>query len=122
MSYYTRNHLQDDWASHEIADTQARVREAEREAGWYFDQATRHQKAEFDATMHALLGMAGPRWDRARASARAQWQAATGEARQLLDATVECLLATGEVSNELDAQWTALIDRDAAVAMGMAAE
>lgn len=120
MSYYARNHLQDDWASHEIAATQARVREAEREAGWYFDQATKHQKAEFDATMHGLLGMRGPRWDRARDSARAQWQAATGEARKLLDATVECLLATGEVSGELDEQWTALIDRDAA--MGMAAE
>lgn len=120
MSYYARNHLQDDWASHAIADTQARVRGAEREAGWYFDQATKHQKAEFDATMHALLGMTGPRWDRARDSARAQWQAATKDARTLLEATVECLLDCGEVSGELDDAWTTLIDRDMAV--GTAAE
>ncbi len=120
MSYYAHNHLQEDWASQAIADTQARVREAEREAGWYFDQATRHQKAEFDATMHGLLGMHGPRWDRARQSARTQWQAATVDARKLLDATVECLLDCGEVSSELDDAWTALIDRD--VAAGMAAE
>jgi hypothetical protein len=120
MSYYARNHLLDDWASHEIADTQARVREGERKAGWYFDQATKHQKAEFDATLLGLLGMTGPRWDRARDSAKAQWQAATVEARRLLEATVECLMQTGEVSGELDDAWTALIDRDAAV--GMAAE
>lgn len=115
MSHYARNHLQDDWASQSLADMQARVREAEREAGWYFDSATTRQKAGFDATIRSLLGTTGPRADRARAAARAHWQAATLEARTLFEATVDCLLASGEVSPELDEAWTALIDRDAAV-------
>jgi hypothetical protein len=113
MSYYARNHLQDDWATEAAADTQARVQQAEREAGWYFDQATKHQKAEFDATMHALLGVTGPRANRTRGAARTRWQQDTAEARALLDATVECLLQSGEVSGELDEQWTALIDNAA---------
>ena len=121
MSYYARNHLQDDWDADAVADTQARVQAAEGEAGWYFDAATKHQKAEFEAAMHALLGMTGPKWDRARDQTKARWQAATLEARKLFDATVECLLASGEVSAELDEAWTALIERDAAVT-AMAAE
>jgi hypothetical protein len=111
MSYYARDHLQDDWARQAVADTQARVQEAEREAGWYFDRATRHQKAEFDGAMLALLGVIGPRADRARDAARTRWRDATAEARNLLEATIECLLETGEVSGELDEQWTALMDR-----------
>jgi hypothetical protein len=114
MTYYARNHLQDDWATRAIADAQARVRQAETEAGWYFDRATRRRKAEFDAAMRALLGLSGPRANRARDAARARWQEATGEARALLEATVECLLGRGEISAELDEKWTELIDREAA--------
>ena len=114
MSYYARNHLQDDWASHDASDMQRRVQAAEKEAGWYFDQATKHEKAEFDAAMQSLLGVTGPRGNRERERARARWREATAEARTLLDVTIECLLASGEVSAELDEQWTALFDRDAA--------
>ncbi|MDQ8729433.1 hypothetical protein [Bradyrhizobium sp. LHD-71] len=113
MSYYTRNHLQDDWTAHAAADAQRRVRAAEQDAGWYFDQATRRQKAEFDATMHALLGVTGPRANRARDAARTQWQRTTAEAQTLFERTVDSLLATGEVTAELDEAWTALADRDA---------
>jgi hypothetical protein len=114
MSYYARNHLQDDWGSQTRAEIEQRVRAAETEAAWYFDKATKHEKAEFDATMRALLGVTGPRADRTRERARTRWQDATAEARSLLDATIECLLDAGEVSAELDERWTALIDRDAA--------
>jgi hypothetical protein len=120
MSYYARNHLQDDWSTEAMADTQARVRDAEREAAWYFDRATWPQKAEFDETTHSLLGMTGPRADRARDAARTSWRQSTTAARTLLDRTVECLLETGEVSEELDALWTTLIDR--ATALKEAAE
>ena len=113
MSHYARNHLQDDWASETHAETAQRVQAAETEAAWYFNRATRREKAEFDATMRAMLGVAGPRADRARDRARAHWQDVTAEARTLLEATIERLLATGEVSAELDERWTALIDRDA---------
>ena len=113
MSYYARNHLQDDWASHTREEIEARVQAAEKEAAWYFNRATMREKAEFDATMRAMLGVTGPRADRARDRARTRWRDATAEARSLLDATIECLLDTGEVSAELDERWTALIDRDA---------
>lgn len=121
MSHYARNHLQDDWAAEAASDMQARVQAAEREACWYFDQATRHQRCEFDAAMHALLGVTGPRANRARDAAKARWLEATAEARTLLDATIDCLLASGEVSAELDEQWTALIEA-AASGFGIAAE
>jgi hypothetical protein len=114
MSYYARNHLQDDWASGASEDMQRRVQAAEKEASWYFDQATKHEKAEFDAAMEVLFGVTGPRANRGRERARTRWRDATGQARALLEATIECLLATGEVSGELDEQWTALIDHDAA--------
>jgi hypothetical protein len=113
MSHYARNHLQDDWASHAHEDTRRRVQAAEKEAGWYFDKAVRGEKAEFDAAMRVLFGVTSPRADRERERVRRRWQEATAEPRALLDATVECLLATGEVSAELDELWTALIDRDA---------
>lgn len=113
MSYYARNHLQDDWAAHAAAEAQRRARAAEQDAGWYLDHATRRQKAEFGATMHALLGVTGPSANRARDAARARWQETTAEAGALFERTVDCLLASGEVSAELDAQWTALADRDA---------
>lgn len=115
MSYYARNHLQDDWATQGLVETQARVRAAEYEARWYFDRATRRQKAEFDATMHTLLGITGPRADRARDRARARWQGEIAEVRALLEATETCLIESGEISTELDERWSALIERDEAV-------
>jgi hypothetical protein len=115
MSYYARNHLQDDWASGAGEDMQRRVQAAEKEAGWYFDRATKHEKAEFDAAMQVLSGVTGPRANRGRERARTRWRDATAQARTLLEATIECLLATGEVSSELDEQWTVLMD-DAAAA------
>lgn len=114
MSHYARNHLQDDWASYGVAEMQQRVQEAEKEAGWYFAQATTREKAEFDAAMHSLLGVTGPRADRAREHARRRWREATADANALLELTIACLLAYGEVSAELDTQWTALFDQNAA--------
>jgi hypothetical protein len=119
MSYHARNHLQDNWGARSLADSQARTQTAEAEAGWYFDQATRHAKAEFDAAIHALLDVTGPRANRARDSAKANWDEATRAPRALFEATVDCLLTSGEVSAELDDAWTALIDGHAVT---MAAE
>src|SRR5262249_19724352 len=115
MSHYARNSLQEDWASQDTAGMRHRVQAAEQEAGWDFDRATRQERAEFDAAMRALLGVTGPRADRARERARTRWHDATAEASALLEATIECLLLHGEVSAELDDQWTALFDRNAAM-------
>lgn len=113
MSHYARNHLQDDWQAHDQAAYAERLQAAEQEAGGLFAQATKHQKSEFDATMRNLLGMTGPRWDRARAAAKTKWANDTAEAAALLDSTVECLLETGEVSEHLDGLWTELCEREA---------
>ena len=109
MSTYARNHLQDDWAAIAREEMALRVEAAEKEASWYFDRATRREKAEFDAAIKPLSGATGPQRDRARS----RWHETTREARTLLEATIDCLLATGEVSAELDDKWTELINRDA---------
>lgn len=113
MSHYARNHLHDEWATDAAADMQARVQNAEHEAGWYFDLATAPQRAEFEAAMRALLGTTGPRANRARDAARSHFRKSTTEARALLETSIDCLLENGELSADLDDQWTALIERGA---------
>lgn len=102
-----------------------KVAHCDQEAGWYFAQATKGPKAEFDATMNSLLGVTGPKWDRARDAAKAKFRESTADARVLCDLTFDCLMETGEVSSELDDLWTALIDGTSTlerVAVAMAAE
>jgi hypothetical protein len=111
MSHYARNHLQDDWASHAAREASQRLETAERTAGWYFEQATRRQRSAHEAELRPLLGTSGPKWDRAREALRRRFAETTAEAGALFDRTVTCLLATGEVSDELDA-WTALCERE----------
>lgn len=89
-------------------ELQEKIEAADQTAGWYFERATRVQKAELDAKMQALRGVVGPRWRRERDAAKAKFAAETKEAAALLDRTVECLLDTGEVSETLDNAWTAL--------------
>lgn len=108
MSYYGKNPFDADWEAEATEDQAGRVARAEEEAGRYFRDATKAMQAEYDAAMRDLLGMTGPRWDRARAAARAKWDADTAPAKALFDRTVECLLADGEVSDDLDYEWTRL--------------
>lgn len=117
MSYYGKNPFDADWETEAAEDVAGRVACAEEEAGRYFRDATKAMQAEYDATMRDLLGMTGPRWDRARAAARAKWDADTAPAKALFDRTVECLLETGEVSDALDYEWTRLTDPDRAAKM-----
>src|SRR5437868_3597852 len=111
MSHYTRNHLQGSWTADACSDMRARVQNAEDEAGWYFDRATEPQRAEFEAAMRGLLGTTGPRANRARDAARSHFRQSTAQARTLLEASIDCLLANGELSAELDEQWTVLIEQ-----------
>lgn len=110
MSYYGKNPFDEDWETEAAEDLAGRVARAEEEAGRYFRDATKAMQAEYDAAMRDLLGMTGPRWDRARAAARAKWDADTAPAKALFDRTVECLLESGEVSDDLDYEWTRLTD------------
>lgn len=106
-----------------------RVEQAEIAAGWFFDQATKGPKAEFDAAMQVALGMHGHLWRVQRERARAKFRDDTREARRLFDETVECFLAHGEISEELDQKWTALCapkpifeEIEASLRVAMAAE
>jgi hypothetical protein len=74
---------------------------------------TRQGTRRRSSTLQCTLCSASP--DRGQ-TARANTPASAGaKARTLLEATIECLLQDGEVCAELDKQWTALIDRDAAL-------
>ena len=118
MSNVVPLHIMDD-----LRDYREKVARCDELAGSYFADATKAQKAEFDAEMKSLLGVTGPRWDRARDAAKAKFKASTVEAAALCDRTFEYLMATGEVSTELDNEWTALIEREALLnAMVEAAE
>ena len=111
MSHYAHNHLQDDWTSRETADAAERLDEAERIAAWYFERATQRQQAACRSGLKALLGMSGPKWDRARETLRRSFRETTAEAQVLFERTVQALLDTGEVADELDQAWTALFER-----------
>jgi hypothetical protein len=108
MSYYSRNLLEEYWDRNSAEEHAERVAKAEQEAGFLFALSTKDQQAEYDATMRGLLGMVGPKWQRAREAAKAKFYADTQAARDLCDRTVECLLETGEVSEALSDEWDAL--------------
>lgn len=86
---------------------------AEAEARGYFEAATVRQKAEFDlsvATAVRLHGHGSMAHEATINLARAQFKHDTREARALYHRTVDCLLADGEVSDDLDYEWTRLTD------------
>lgn len=104
-------------------EEQDRVERAEIAAGWFFNEATKTAKAEFDAALQVALGMRGQKWDIARRAARDKFRDDTAEARALFDETVECFLAHGEISEELDQKWTSLCALEAVrAALNEAAE
>ncbi|UZE51877.1 hypothetical protein ONR75_15700 [Rhodopseudomonas sp. P2A-2r] len=121
-SYYAAN---PHYAADRETDDQQAAREqferAEAEAGAYFARATVVQTTLFQMTMTDLRGLSAPRYDRARDEARAEFKRTTAAAAELCDATVEELVRTGEISEELCARWDAL-DAPAAPAILQAAE
>lgn len=102
---YARNH----WRRFESdAEHAERVEAAEAEAGRYFDEVTKAQKAAYTLAMSDLRGLSGPRYDRARAAARAAWEASTEQARELFYITADEVMRDGEVSEATAALWDAL--------------
>jgi hypothetical protein len=114
MSFYSKNELEADWYAFELADEVARTAAAEKEAGWAFERATRTQKAEYDAAMSNLIGIAGPLWDRKREDIRAKWHNDTAAARVLFDKSVAEIIDTGEISEETNAAWDAITPKELA--------
>lgn len=114
MGYYSANPFDADWEAEAAEDRANRVARAEEEAAIYLNVAIKDARAEFDAAMASLLGVTGPRWNRARDAAKAKFAADTAPARRLYDLTVDCILEHGEISEELSAAWDALKPADPA--------
>lgn len=102
---YAKNH----WRQFETAEEHAeRVERAEHEGGWYFQQATKRQKAAWDRAMSDLRGLSGPRYDRARKAANEAWARDTAEAADLLHITLDAIMVHGEVPEEISSLWDEL--------------
>lgn len=103
---YALNH----WLPHESdAEHALRVESAEEHANDLFRQATVDQSATYHSVLADIRHLSGPRYDRAREAAKRVWRESTQEARNLFNSTADALMATGEVSEELDREWTRLI-------------
>lgn len=97
------------WGRYETdADHAARVESAEDQAGWFFAQATKPQRAAYNEAMAGLRLLSGPRYERMREAAKARWTRSTVEASDLFFRTADCLMRDGEVSEALSAEWDAL--------------
>lgn len=103
MSYYSPNpHYTPD----DFSENAERLERCEQEAARYFASVTQRQKAEFDDRMAFIRAWSGsPLWERQKAEAEKRWRETTTEARDLLDRTVQELMLTGEVSDDLSAAW-----------------
>ena len=101
------------WRRHETTqEHDRRVMTAELEANGLFAKAVVKQKLAFDAAMSRAkaLGYAGPKFDRAKADATEAFRNDTLAARDLFNRTADCIMATGEVSEDLSREWDFLTD------------
>jgi len=89
-----------------------RLEAVQAEAGRYFDSVTRRQRKVFVKAIMAVHVHGSQAHTDAIDLANQEWRTATAEARALYEATVECLLVHGNISDELDEAWTALSDRN----------
>jgi hypothetical protein len=92
-----------------------RLEWAEQEAVFYFDQATKPQRASFIGLtkMAELLHGHGSQAHCATVDlAKRQWHFDTAEARELLAVTVDWFTRHRELSTELDDRWAALQERN----------
>lgn len=103
--YYAAN---PHYAPDDFSEAVDRLERCEEHAGRWFGDATREQLATYNRTMADLRGLQGPRYDRARAAAKAEWERTTAPANELYHLTVAELMATGEVSEALVERWGAL--------------
>jgi hypothetical protein len=88
---------------------------AEIEAGYFFDDVTKAQRAAFiGVTAMAALhhGHGSEAHCAAIDLAKRQWADDTKDARALFAETVEWFMNHRELSTDLDDRWTALQDRD----------
>lgn len=110
-SHYSRNILEADWEAEQSADYAERLERAEREAmGWFRSSTREALEAHTRAIVDLQPYYGSPKWARARDAADRAYSAATKPVWALYQPSVDELMATGEISPELDAKWTALRD------------
>lgn len=93
MSYYSPN---PHFAPDDFSEDRERLERCEAEAGRWFDALTKPQVAQYHATIAGLRGLAGPRYDRARAAAQTEWDRSTADAKRIYDMALADLMASGE--------------------------
>lgn len=107
----------DFWTAGETdAEHAERVEAAKEYAGDLFAKATKHQSQHWRDTISVISAYKGaPRWDRLKADADAKFAETTTEAAALYERTCVHVMQTGDLwlSDELDAEWTALIQLNA---------
>lgn len=110
MSYYSPNPHYD--RSDRNLDAEYAAEQAERardEAMKYFADATKTQLQTFtDRVVYLTPYYGSPYWERERNAAKKLYADTTKDARELMERTIDCLIATGEVSEELSLEWDAL--------------
>lgn len=88
------------------AECESRARD---EAMKYFADATKIQLQTFtDRVVYLTPYYGSPYWERERNAAKKLYADTTKDARELMERTVDCLIATGEVSEELSSAWDEL--------------
>lgn len=106
MSDWRKDH----WLRFETdAEHADRVENAEREARWYFNQATHEPAERYRDAMAYLAPLRGPFWERKRADALRLWRESTKEAAALFEQTAEEVMRDGEVSEATGDKWDMLI-------------
>ena len=107
MSYYAANpHYAPDADRSELA---LRIEQCEAEAQASFKQATKEALADFHRTVaHIPDPQHSPRWQRAKDAAKAKYETVSKPALELQERTFHELMATGEISEGLDFEWTML--------------
>jgi hypothetical protein len=90
------------------SEFEERVDLANRQSGWWFDEATKPQKAAYLAAIHDLTGNYSPRSNRAREAAKAAFYLSTAAAAELTLRAFEDHLRDGEIAPETAEAFEAL--------------
>jgi len=102
----TNFYRRDDESPSEFAE---RLERCERNAGWYFTDATKAQLALYNERLAVAAAYKGaPKWDRFRDAADREFKATTSAAAELCELTLAELLTDGEVSEALSYRWDEL--------------
>lgn len=103
----------------EVIEVQEAYERARDEAFPYFAEATKDALQAFtDRVVYLQAYKPSPRWERERSAAKLRYSEATKDARELMERTINCIMETGEISQELDLAWGALTPKVRIIQVG----